>query len=857
MEARRMKKKVIVLSIAAALLSINVSASNYITSDEYIKSESQTIYNKVNDKIEQIRLLAQDENNIVIIDGQRNISINGINYRLNDDNYIQFDFPTPTFTDETRFRNVFDFIGSDWELTWYDLGIVMVNKIFGNYDYGNGCLIEYSPNNLIATPVGDSHLVIETASCAIEDNEKLSITQFLGSAKKLDFSSFGYQQARDFAPESIAVMNDKVYVGNTNSTFSRVDRFDLKTQQPLTPITGFTKNGVAETYRIVSDITEHNNRLYVASLSSNRVDIYDTQNDDQIIMSLGTGTWSGNTFNTTLTHPYAVAANDNYIFVADITGKISVYNQSDVTGNNHKRASKHAFLSFPESNSILRNIKLEVVGNELIASFDNTATYVYDIANLEKSTELVEPKYTTYFKRNVYETKNGDVYTADKNGQLNVYSKGKLHFNDAENIAVADQNMVKYFDQIENKEKTLTASFDLAAEDQTLAMLQGNTILLADIELIKMHLSDTVGETPTAIDLMAENVVRTPLLFDGESWESLTENHSVRINRLLSGKQDKTHLALTSYAAQETSNLNVEAQFKGSDTWLTLGSVDQLPAFNQYTIEQKVVDNYAYPTSDGTQSVSFYGIGDVSYLPSDLLDIRLTSETDEFVKKITDFRMKWSLSFGKYSRADGHWEKITPVYAREWMIIMANFAYVINSPEFEHLWFNYKQSIGGGEHEFYGNAGPVYAPGGYFNSDDYQRIFKEFMERGGIRLGVTTIGGGLGGGDVLGIDTWNYYAHYYKSGIGVVGHEFGHHWGSHSSSFSSYSTGMQRMSQDIQQMMIRRQELPYLDDNINSFYKTPREDLYNGVAHNMRVPRPASDINIVERYFTENPVPLK
>jgi hypothetical protein len=65
------------------------------------------------------------------------------------------------------------------------------------------------------------------------------------------------------------------------------------------------------------------------------------------------------------------------------------------------------------------------------------------------------------------------------------------------------------------------------------------------------------------------------------------------------------------------------------------------------------------------------------------------------------------------------------------------------------------------------------------------------------------------------------------------------------------------MSQDIQQMMIRRQELPYLDDNINSFYKTSREDLYNGIVHNMRVPRPASDINIVERYFAENPVPLK
>lgn len=852
-----MKKKSIVLYTVAALLSAHVSASNYVTSEEYIKSESQSIYNKVNKKIEQIRLLAKDKKNIIIIDGQRNININGINYRLNDDNYIQFDFPTPTFTDETRFRNVFDFIGSDWELTWYDLGIVMVNKTFGNYDYGNGCLIEYSPNNLIPTPTGDTHLIIETASCAIEDNEKLSITQFLGTAKKLDYSTFGYQHPNDFAPESIAIINDKVYVGNTNSTFSRIDRFDLKTQQPLTSITGFTKNGVTEKYRVVSDVIEHKNRLYVASLSSNRVDIYDTQNDDQIIMSLGTGTWSGDTFNNTLTHPYAVAANDNYIFVADITGKISVYNQSDAIDANHKRASKYAFLSLPESNDISRNIKLEVVGNELIASFDSTATYVYDISKLEKSTELVEPKYTTHFKRNIYESMSGDVYTADKNGQLNVYSVDKLHFNDPANIATPDQNMTKYFDENKNKEQSLTAAFDLAAEDKTLAMLQGNTILLADIESIKMHLSNTIGETPKIIDLMAENVARTPLLFDGESWESLTEKHAIRINRLLSGKQDKTNLSITSYAAQETSNLNVEAQFKGNDIWLTLGSIERLPAFNQYTTEQKLVDNYAYPTIDGTQSVSFYGISDVSYLPSDLFDIRLTSETDEFVKKITNLRMKWSLSFGKYSQADGNWAKITPVYAREWMIIMANFAYVMNSPEFEHLWFNYKQSIGGGEHEFYGNAGPVYAPGGYFNSEDYQRIFKEFMERGGIRLGISTIGGGLGGGDVLGIDTWNYYAHYYNSGIGIVGHEFGHHWGADGSGFSAEWTGLQLMSHDIHQMMIRSQELPYLDDNLNGFYKTPREDLYNGIAQHMRVPRPASNMNIVERYFAENPMQKK
>ena len=82
---------------------------------------------------------------------------------------------------------------------------------------------------------------------------------------------------------------------------------------------------------------------------------------------------------------------------------------------------------------------------------------------------------------------------------------------------------------------------------------------------------------------------------------------------------------------------------------------------------------------------------------------------------------------------------------------MANYAYVMNSPEFEHLWFNYKQSIGQGQNEFFGNSGPVDGPGGNFTAEDYQNIYQAFMNRYRIRLGISTIGGGLGGGDVLGV----------------------------------------------------------------------------------------------------------
>ncbi len=65
------------------------------------------------------------------------------------------------------------------------------------------------------------------------------------------------------------------------------------------------------------------------------------------------------------------------------------------------------------------------------------------------------------------------------------------------------------------------------------------------------------------------------------------------------------------------------------------------------------------------------------------------------------------------------------------------------------------------------------------------------------------------------------------------------------------------MTHDIHQMMIRTEDLPYLDDEINAFYDTPRDQMHNGVDHSFRRPRPESNINIVERYFMENPVPLK
>nr|WP_086940037.1 hypothetical protein [Thaumasiovibrio occultus] len=842
-----MKKTLLSLVISSTLLS----GISFAADSNSFTNEIRTTHSQIQARIDELRNYAQDENNVIVKDGKRFITVNGFEYEINHDNYIKFDLPTP-FNDETPFRNVFDFLNDDWELTWYHFGMVAVNKVWGNYDYGNGCLIEYGPNGDVHAPSGISHLSLEDYSCGLEDGESLTNIKFLGKGTTLSFADFGYAQEADFAPESVAMSNGKVYVGNTHSSFSHIARYDVANDQPLAPITGFTLNGRDESYRVVSDVTEHNGRLYVASLSANRVDIYDTNNNDQIVMSLGTGSWSGNTYDKTLTHPYSVAANNDYIFVADITGKISIYRQADATLANHKNLSKYGFFNLPESNSLYRNVKMEVVNNELIVNFDNTLTYVFDLNTIEAGDNLVEPtqRYGSTQYRNTYQASNGDIFVANRHGVVEQYNADQFTFVEGGIEGTPSHTFKGYVDGETEENTHLNATFDFALENDLLTMLQGRSLVVANVDALRIHQDNTPAHNDTQFNLTQAPV--TPLLFDGESWESLTSNHEVRVDRLLSGTQHIDALDITSYAAQTTYDLTVEARFGDNGEWIKLGTIDQLAPLSRFTVQHVLKDGVNYPSIDGEQSIVIQGLAEATHLPKDLIDIRLTSETDTFVQKITDFKPKWRLRFGTYD--EGNWGKITPAYAREWMIMMANYAYVMNSPEFEHLWFNYKASLGQGQNEFFGNAGPVDGPGGNFTADDYQNIYEAFMNRDRISLGVSTIGGGLGGGETLGVDTWIFYSHYYNSGVGIIGHEFGHHWGSHDSSFSNESNGLQPMTHDIHQMMIRQQVLPYLDDEINAFYKTPREEMYNGVDHNFRRPRPENHINVVERYFAENPM---
>ncbi|GAL03907.1 hypothetical protein JCM19237_2058 [Photobacterium aphoticum] len=819
------------------------------------------MHRMMNERIEALREYASHEENILHRNDRRFIMVDGREYEVGKNNYLYFDIPRP-FHNEEMFRHIFGFFNEDWELSLYERGMVAVNRIYGNYDYGNGCLMEYNPSRPFTAADGtQTPFSLEISTCQVDEGRSHQQLRYLGKGTQLTHETFGYAQSADFVPESVALHGDKVYVGNTNSGFSRIDRYDMRTQKALPPITGFTLNGQEETYRVVSDVTEHNGRLFVASLSSNRVDVYDLNNNDEIIMSLGTGVYWGDKFVDALTHPYSVAANDEYVFVADITGKISIYQQSDVTQANHKRAVKHAFFDLPDSNSIWRNIKMEVVANELIVSFDNSNTYVFGIDQIEPGQTLIPAKQiiNNSQRRNVFEAQNGTVFTGTSQGKVELFNKGDLQFNEHGVATTPAYEFNTYFNATLDKEVTTKASWDLAANTDTLAMLQDNTILLADMESLKVYVNNAPAWDPVPeLDLNAFEVERKQLLTNEESWESLTQNHEVRVNRLLSGKQRLDSLEIISYAAQRTFDLDVEARFGKTGPWVKLGSISELEPFTSFKLDQTLEDNVYYPTTNDGQSVTVMGLKDLSYMPSNLIDIRLTSDTDTFVQKITDLKPNWRLRFGTYSpETHGNWGRITGPYAREWMIMMANFAYIMNSPEFEHIWFNYKETWGQGTQEFYGNAGPVDAPNGNFTAEDYTRVYQNFMNRDLIELGVSTIGGGLGGGSVLGIDTWLFYSHYYREGFGILAHEFGHGFGSHDSAYANGGAGFQPLISNMHHMMLLDKTLPYIDDNINAFYTSPRELLHNGIAEHLRVPFPEGHTNWAIEYFKNNPISAK
>lgn len=825
-------------AVITSLLSANAIATNNDVEQTYFKSTSEAIHQNIVNKIDELQVYASDTNNVIIENGKRKIEVNGEKYYITDDNYIFFDMPRP-FLDETAFRNVFDFIDDDWELTWYEGGMVVVNKHFGNYDYGNGCLMEYYPDGTVDVN-GATHVALETTSCKVNNFE--TTQQY--------FSNGSFITAEQLGVETLAITaveryQDKLFVTqDTNPAFVTI--LDVNTKEVIGRIEGVDTPRGYQAYNRINEISITDGRLYVSSLSSNRVDIFDLENNNELVVSLGSGTgsWSGS---NGLIHAQASAATKDYVFVTDAQTRISVYRQKDLTLDNPNYAKRAGFLAF-EGKYSNRKVQMHTIGEHLIVSTADRGYFIYDLTKVEQA--LVD----------------GVNLAAEKVVSINVQ---KI---DVENntLVVSFNNRIEWHDV----DAFIQNNFELGEPKRTINALDGKAISsLKDIhfsnnEMVtatneKISINHLLNNEITFIsgDSIDQNTIKfeqlmptsvTQILTNDEAHDVLMnrELRSVNINSLVQTKLlDNNTVQITNYAAQELRDISSELKLNGVDKWFKLGTIDRIPAYAQIVLPLSAFSsNYQFNSANGD------GVFDLSDLFSsdievkDLFEHRFSSSSDEFAQKLSRLKPTWEIRFA--GTADHKWRDMNGLYAREWLIIMTNFAHLVSSGEFKHVWFNFEDIMGYNMHAY---AGPVDQPGGYFTDEDYKHYYNSMLKRPFVNVGITAMGGGLGSAAITGVDSWMFYSHYYGQ-WGIIAHEFGHGFDgksySHNTSFANGGNGWQPLMTVVANYHIRKGDMPYMDDNINGFYKEENTEYhYAGISHGKRKHRSESHMYLLDDYF--------
>ena len=669
------------------------------------------------------------------------------------------------------------------------------------------------------------------------------------AASELNPSTFGLDE---WNPRAIARDGDVLYIANSNEK-SQILRYDLKTKTVLTAIDPEKITGILKPWNTLNDISIYKGRLYVSSFPSSRVDVLDiSTGTPQYVMALGTGQWWGDTANSAIVHTHSVTANDNYVFSADMENRINVWSQSQVVAANSLKARKYARLVLPkcERNCVVR---LETVGNLLYANLSNGNTFVYDVSNLQQgAVDVAATRQQTGIASVGHLANDGLLYALRSSGAVETYPSDQLT-TISDVLPNAIDRIASYRVQGQDQSQSLAKTTDLAVYENNLMSLVNNKVIIMPLRALLQRKTANVAN-PLQLQ-QAQKVSSYKMLQDGESWETLTNPNlrHVMMNEILSATLNSDTVQLQSYSAIPVSDLEIQARLKGTEQWMVLAKLDQLDAFSNVSLKLKINDDSRFNLIDGSGSIQLAGLSQLNQLPSDLFDLKIASQTDMHVQKLSKIKAKWNIYFGTYNpEADSKWLRITPLYAREWVIMMTNFAYTLSSPEFEHLWFNHKKVMG---YDFFGNGGMIDGENGYFKDADYTRVYQEIFDRGGISLGITNMGGGLGGGAVLGVDPWIYYGHYRWSGLGIVAHEFGHHWGNHSSAWSNGNYGFQPMIGDLHFYMQHQNDLPYLDPNANKLHLANAADLYGSVSANIVNKAPnSSPWNKIDQYFADYPL---
>ena len=150
---------------------------------------------------------------------------------------------------------------------------------------------------------------------------------------------------------------------------------------------------------------------------------------------------------------------------------------------------------------------------------------------------------------------------------------------------------------------------------------------------------------------------------------------------------------------------------------------------------------------------------------------RLVSD-DEHFKMLQKIDARWTCSFSNYGWTpevgESHnFREMKPIYAREWVVIVTNYTYMMTTPEYKYVMANFKKVMGG---DLYDNNKVT------FTAEKYQSEMERFKAQKNFVLGQSSPAyGGLGGGYIWTVTDWNFYGHYGSfSGWEAISHEHMH-----------------------------------------------------------------------------------
>lgn len=844
MEGTMMKIKLLSTVIGISMLPLSLAISSEMNrtlsaEQQYFTQEYQFKYNQINDRLRELQTYAENPDNVIIINDERFIELSGIKYKLNNKNNPEI--PLRAWDDASAIQTLFPFFTDDWELSQYSDGAVFVNKYFGNYNYGNGCLLEYYPDGSIQNgQITD--VIIETSSCSVNSFD--TNVRYFGNPIRL--TPLDLNQDR-FSATAVERYRDRLYVTRSvQNQNNYIDVYNIKTNEIIDRIEGSTtSSGQTYKYHRLNELYIEDNYLFVVSWESNRVDVLDLDNNHQHIMQIGIDSSTG----TGLFRPQSVVGNNNYLFISDAKDKIAVIEKTQVTPENSNHMDRFASLAFGSGQYSHRLVQMHILNDYLLVNTSNNNYAIYDTRKIQPGITLQPEKVVAIAPNKI--DRSGEHLIININGRLEWHKISTFIANNFEFIEPEGNIKSLNGDEINNYQ-------DIHFDNNELITITANNININSY-IVNSNITFTADQsievTPVQFNQLMPSAIQK-IYTNNDTLDILTnaELRSVRINKLINTKFiDNSTVEITNYNAKTVTNIDIFAKLNGIDKWFILGNIDTLPPFTRITLPLSAfgeVGRYNSSNNDGVFDLSTIMSRDDNF--TDLLQTSFNSKTDKFVQKIKKIKPRWNIR--TTGASTGNWLPMSPLHAREYLIMMTNFAYMASSEEYKLFWFNFSEMYGDGT-EFYGNAGPVEGPNGFFTPNDYDHYYDAMLNRDYLSLGVVQNVGGLGSPSITGISENNFYLHYYGY-YGILAHEFGHgfdgkHLYNDGTAFAASWFGFQPMMTDLGMYLIRKGDMPYLDvdEDLNGFYKDENAQYRHFPVTAKRAHRPDSNSNKFDKWF--------